>query len=121
MEAALWTAHTEALKSAETFRVGAAIVRRRSVLSRGRNRNLNSCGLNSIHAEMDAVFKCLTAVKSSSEDLRLVVVRVLKDGLTTACSKPCDACRKALARLGIRKVTYTTGDQAAPVQTLLLL
>lgn len=107
-------AHAAALKSTETFRLGAALVHRRAVVSTGHNRNLNSCGLASIHAEMDAVWKA----RPLPESTHLVVVRVLRDGITTGCSKPCPACASALARAGVSKVIYTTGDAAAPVATM---
>jgi cytidine deaminase len=112
MEQAIARARHEALKSAEQFRLGAAVFRRNSVLASGRNRNANSCGLDSIHAEMDALFK----VSASTTDLHLVVVRVLRDGQTTALSKPCSACWKNCRRR-VRAVTYTTGDPQCPFAT----
>ncbi len=112
-------AHAEALKSVETFRLGAVLVHRRAVVSRGHNRNINSCGLASIHAEMDAVWKARQLLLGRAA-VHLVVVRVLRDNITTACSKPCPACTAALARAGVSKVTYTTGDASAPLATMLL-
>lgn len=115
MDGAIGRAHEEALKSVEQFRLGAALLCGRDVVAAGRNRNANSCGLASIHAEMDAMWK---APKSENfKDAHLVVVRVLGDGTTTGCSRPCDACARALARAGIRKVTYTTGDPRHPMAT----
>ena len=117
MDDAVARARREALKSAEQFRLGAALLdrRRRAVIASGRNKNCNSAGLASIHAEMDAVWKCRH--RSSFDSLHLVVVRVLRDGTTMACSKPCPSCAAALARLGIRKVTYSTGDPRRPLAT----
>ena len=109
-------ARAEALKSAEQFRLGAALLRRHAVVSCGRNRNINACGLASIHAEMDALSR--TPKNENFRDLHLVVVRLLRDGDTTACSKPCEACARAIARRGIRRVTYTTGDPGSPLATL---
>jgi pyrimidine deaminase RibD-like protein len=114
MNEAIARACVEARKSAETFRLGAAVLCRNAVVAAGRNRNLNSCGLASIHAEMDAVFKCGVPLKR----VHLVVVRVLRDGCTTALSKPCESCRRALGRLGVRKVTYSTGDPRRPFETV---
>ena len=111
-------AHAEALKSVETFRLGAVLVHRRAVVSRGHNRNINSCGLSSIHAEMDAVWKARPV--HGRGPTHLVVVRVLRDGITTACSKPCPACASALARAGVSKVIYTTGDASVPLATMKL-
>lgn len=114
MDHAVSRARQEALKSTETFRLGAALVRRRAVVGSGRNRNVNSCGLNSIHAEMDAVWKYAGNVRNT----HLVVVRLLRDGHTEGCSKPCEACARALEKRGIRKVTYTTGDPRHPLATV---
>jgi cytidine deaminase len=112
---ALLRASQEARKSAETFRLGAAVLRGREVVATGRNRNMNSCGLHSIHAEMDALWKT-----PASGNLHLVVVRVLRDGQTTGCSRPCPACQRSLERRGVGKVTFTTGDPARPLHTLVL-
>lgn len=117
MDDALLRASEEARKSAETFRVGAAVLKGRSVVASGRNKNTNSCGLHSIHAEMDALWK---TKKQQGRMMHLVVVRVLRDGRTTACSRPCPACCRALARRGIRKVTYTTGNCTNPLQSFLI-
>lgn len=111
MDEALALARREALKSAEQFRLGAAVLRRRAVVATGRNRAANPCGLWSVHAEMDALWKT-----KRGGGLHLVVVRVLRDG-SAAMSKPCHACARALARAGVRKVTYTTGDPARPLVT----
>lgn len=113
---ALLRASREARKSAETFRLGAAVLKGRAVVATGRNRNTNSCGLHSIHAEMDAMWK----TTASGNLLHLVVVRVLRDGQTTACSRPCAACHRALERRGVAKVTFTTGDPVQPLRTLVL-
>lgn len=118
LHAALHAARAEAAKSTETFRLGAAVLSGRSVVSRGRNRNSNACGLPSIHAEMDAMWRCRGRQhRHIHHKLHLVVVRVLRDNETTACSKPCAACTRALARLGVARVTYTTGDPQHPVHT----
>lgn len=110
---AVVAAAQEALKSVETFRLGAVVVHNKRVVAKGRNRNDNSCGLNSIHAEVDAVFNLAPRRKG----LHLVVVRLLRNG-DTACSKPCASCRKAVARRGVAKVTYTTGDPSRPLATM---
>lgn len=108
-------AHAEALKSRETFRLGAVVVRRRTIVSKGHNRNHNRCGLSSIHAEMDALWKARSVKRAT-----VVVVRVRKDGVTLACSKPCHACEKALKRARVLKVIYTTGCDQHPFRTLIL-
>lgn len=111
------TATAEASKSAETFRLGAVLLYKDAVVARGRNRNINARGSWSVHAEMDALRKAKPRWKAQPQHLHLVVVRLLRDGATTACSKPCAACARVLARLGIAKVTYTTGDPRAPLAT----
>lgn len=114
MNAAFDRARSEALKSAEQFRLGAVVLcDRGGIVAVGRNRNLNACGLFSIHAEMDAVFKARGRCAR-----HLVVVRVLRDNVTTAMSRPCEACARALAKRGVRKVTYTTGDPHRPLATM---
>lgn len=102
-------AHAEALKCPETFRLGAVLIQKRTIIAKGHNRNANSCGLFSIHAEMDALWK--TPVPKNAT---VVVVRVLRDGVTLACSKPCRACENALKRARVSRVIYTTGDVVQP-------
>ncbi len=114
---AVGLAAQEALKSAETFRLGAALMCDRTVIALGRNRNINPCGTSSIHAEMDALWRAGPRLKRA-KPLHLVVVRVLRDDRTTACSKPCNVCAAALVRRGISRVTYTTGDPARPLETI---
>lgn len=118
-DAVVGLAAQEALKSAETFRLGAVLMRDRHVIALGRNRNINPCGTRSIHAEMDALWRAGRHLKRA-KPLHLVVVRVLRDDRTTACSKPCDVCAAALLQRGITKVTYTTGDPQRPLATILL-
>ncbi len=115
MDQAIERARVEALKSAEQFRLGAVLLRRKAVVASGRNRNMNACGLQSIHAEMDALFKCR---HHHAKHLHLVVVRVLRDGRTLGMSKPCDACSRALVRMGVRKVTYSAGPEHIVTATL---
>lgn len=113
MDDALACAVQQALKSPETFRHGAVLLRGSRVLAAGRNRNLNSCGLSSIHAEMDAAWKVRGSRKTPTHCL---VVRLRRDQ-QFAYSRPCGACRRALLHMGVRRMTYTTGDPAAPLVT----
>jgi deoxycytidylate deaminase len=113
---ALERAEEEALKSTQSYRLGAAIFRGRVIVSSGRNRTDYSCGLWSIHAEMDALWKTRPEDRAGAH---LVVVRVLRNG-SYACSKPCPACARAISRAGICKVTYTTGDSRFPLRTYLV-
>lgn len=116
MEDAVELAVAQARKSAETFRHGAVLLDGRSVIAAGHNRNVNACGLNSIHAEMDAVWKAGRPVLKNVKNVHLVVVRLRRDQ-DFGLSRPCRACARALARLGVRRVTYTTGDPATPLLT----
>jgi len=108
-------AHAEALKSQETFRLGAVLLHNRAVVAKGHNRNVNSCGLFSIHAEMDVLWKTRTTKHAT-----IVVVRVLRDGVTLACSKPCRSCEYALKRAQVARVIYTTGITEKPFDTLFM-
>lgn len=114
MEAALACAADQASRSAETFRVGAVLLAGRAIVAAGANRGDNACGLPSVHAEMAAAWKLRAR---SPRPSHVVVVRLRRDRATFGCARPCDACRRALARLGVRRMTYTTGDPAAPVVT----
>jgi tRNA(Arg) A34 adenosine deaminase TadA len=114
MRDAVTLACAEANKSVETFKLGAVLLHGRTVVASGRNHNNNPCGLHSVHAEMDALWK---AGGWRTRGLHMVVVRILRDG-RWACSRPCAACERAMARLGIAKVTYTTGDPIHPLATL---
>lgn len=115
MEDALALAVDQALRSDETFRHGAVLLAGSRVLAAGRNRNANPCGLPSIHAEMDAAWRMDRRACPS----HVVVVRLRKDG-GFASSRPCAACVRALCRLGVGRMTYTTGDPEAPLATELV-
>lgn len=108
-------AHAEALKSPETFRLGAVLFHKRAIIATGHNRNANSCGLFSIHAEMDVLWKTRT-----TKNATIVIVRVLRDGVTLACSKPCRSCEYALKRARVSRVIYTTGITEKPFDTILM-
>lgn len=116
MDDALACAVQQALKCPETFRHGAVLLRGSRVLASGRNRNLNSCGLSSIHAEMAAAWKVRGSSKVCKSPTHCVVVRLRRDQ-QFAYSRPCGACRRALLHLGVTRMTYTTGDAAAPLVT----
>lgn len=102
----------QARKSSETFPHGAALLDGKRVLSVGRNRNDNACGLTSIHAEMDAVWKLWKPRRAR----HAVVVRLRRDQ-SFGNSRPCPGCARLLYRLGIDRVTYSTDDPLAPLVT----
>ena len=116
MDDAVARAVAQAAKSAETFRHGAVLLDGKCVVAQGRNRNHNACGLSSIHAEMDAAWK---ATKRPFKNLHIVVVRLRRDQ-AFGYSRPCEACTRALARMGVRRMTYTTGRPGAPLETELV-
>lgn len=113
MEDAVTRAVAQARKSSETFRHGAVLLSGRAVVAVGRNRNINSCGLSSIHAEMDAAWK---APARKLRGGHIVVVRLRRDQ-DFGGSRPCVACARALLRMGVKRVTYSTDDPAAPLVT----
>lgn len=115
MQDALTCAVAQAAKSAETFRHGAVLLSGSRIVATGRNRNINSCGLPSIHAEMDAAWKVRRHAPGSQ--LHVVVVRLRRDGRGFGYSRPCAACVRALLRLGVTRATYTTGDPEVPLAT----
>lgn len=113
MDAALAEAVGQASKCVETFRHGAVLLEGSRIVAAGRNRNQNACGLMSIHAEMDAAWKVKPWSASPSH---VVVVRLRRDH-GFGYSRPCHACREALRRKGVQRMTYTTGDPLCPLAT----
>ena len=112
MEDGVACAVRQAALSVETFRLGAVLCSGRRVVAMGRNRNDNTCGLASVHAEMDALWKVCAMPKNA----RLVVVRLRRDQ-DYGCSRPCEACMAVLRRRGVRRVTYSTDDPSRPFVT----
>lgn len=113
MDRAIDLATQEATRSVETFRLGAALLVGGKVVAAGRNRNANSAGLRSVHAEASAVWRAGKAGRARADRAHVVVVRIGAAGF--ACARPCAACMRALARWGVRGVTYTTGDPDRPL------
>lgn len=118
MNVAVELAIHEASRSLETFRHGAVVLCGNRIIATGRNKNVNPCGLSSIHAEMNALWKVRDAT-----DVHVVVVRLRRvkgrPGVESlACSKPCKACQNLMRRRGVGRVTFSTGDSDQPFQTL---
>ncbi len=111
VQLAVERATAQASKSVETFRHGAVLLCGKKLVATGRNKNINACGLSSIHAEMDATWKAKTVMGT-----HIVVVRLRRDQLF-GYSRPCAACVRALAQSGVRRMTYTTGDPEQPLAT----
>ena len=110
----------QAWKSTMLCKHGAVIIKNNKIISRGYNRHLyyygghpqgpqghrssftrGRCVTNSIHAEVDALRKCYP--KSNLNGAVLYVVRVRYDG-STAISKPCKGCSRAISKSNLSGV-----------------
>ena len=101
-------ARREAEKSNYIYRVGAVLLKKGRVVSRGFNclayrSDLKRVGYYSIHAEVS----CLLRAKCDGDTI--VVVRVLRNGNLT-CAKPCDKCLLYAEHAGVRKIYYSDWD-----------
>lgn len=107
-------ARNMALKSQSRFRLGAVLVKKKRVISTGYNQmkkthtkmqifnpKNHSVGL---HAEVHCTLGVALADLYGAE---IFVARVLRND-QLAMAKPCEICRKFLASVGIRSITYTT-------------
>jgi tRNA(Arg) A34 adenosine deaminase TadA len=113
MDDAVCLAVAQANKSVETFRHGAVVLRGRSVVAVGRNKNSNACGLSSVHAEMDALWRLRNKKR---KNVHIVVVRLRRDQ-DLGFSRPCPSCLRMLERWGVTRMTYSTGDTSKPFVT----
>jgi len=104
----------EANKSEYYQKVGAVIVKKKIVLSKGHNcphksrRKLHprfQQWPDSIHAEVDAILKARTNLKNAS----IYVIRVGSNN-KLLLAKPCKYCMAYLKYVGIRKVFYSTDE-----------
>jgi len=96
----------EARKSTMLHRHGAIIYRNGEILSAGHNHRIyHMCHAFSCHAEVAAIksIKNRSLLKNAS----LIVVRVGNDDNIKG-SKPCENCKQAIERSGIKKVFYST-------------
>jgi deoxycytidylate deaminase len=97
-------------KSTEPFLLGSCFTNSGKILSRGYNRYRGTnalvnkyFGFHTIHAEMDAIFRAPRALWRGGI---IYVYRTRRDG-TSAISKPCIRCQRALKDLGIKKAVYS--------------
>lgn len=60
-----------------------------------------------LHAEMDAIRQAIRLQGSDLSGFKMYVARVYRDGVTTACAKPCEGCQGAILAFGIRSVEWT--------------
>lgn len=98
--------------STSKFRLGAAIVSGRKVVSIGYNQMLRTNPLvrkydqfKAIHAEVSAIIRIKN--KELLRGSTLVVYRETKNGVQEI-AKPCDVCQKIMRDFGIIEVYYST-------------
>ena len=101
----------EAKKSKYEQRVGATIVKRKSVISCGHNYSHKSAKKlhprfqkwpNSVHAEVDCIIKARQDLTGTT----MYVVRINNHGQLMN-SKPCKCCSMYLKHVGIKRVYYS--------------
>jgi len=101
-------------KSTMVFKLGTVIVKNGEILSEGYNHiSEYMCHQNSVHSEVHALYnlKKIHRNKKFLEDAVMLIVRVGngKECHTMRMAKPCEECRKAIAKFGIRRVFYSDG------------
>ena len=101
----------EAKKSKYEQRVGATIVKRKSIISRGHNYSHKSAKKlhpkfqkwpNSVHAEVDCIIKARQDLTGTT----MYVVRINNHNQLMN-SKPCEHCFMYIKHVGIKKVYYS--------------
>lgn len=107
-----------AKKSTMEHKHGAVIVLHNEIIATGYNhRQYYMCHGYSIHAEIDALAK-VKGKKNILHEAEMYVVRIGKFNPTspnTFCiknSKPCKDCSKAIVKHEIRRVYYSTTEEA---------
>lgn len=101
----------EAKKSKYEQRVGAVIVKRKSIVSRGHNYPHRSVKKlhprfqewpNSVHAEVDCIIKARQDLAGTT----MYVIRINKRGQLVN-SRPCKRCFMYIEHVGIKRVYYS--------------
>lgn len=101
----------EAKKSTYDQRVGAVVIKKKVILSKGHNYSHKSIKnfhprfqrwKNSVHAEVDCIIKARRDLAGAV----MYVIRIGKNGKFRN-SKPCDRCLTYLHHVGIKKVYYS--------------
>lgn len=100
---------TLAHKSTMTQRHGAVIVKNGEIIGEGYNHHAQyMCHSWSCHAEVDAIMSLRSKDRKQLNDATLIVVRVGgKGGNQIKHSKPCEGCKKAIEKAGIKRVFYS--------------
>lgn len=99
-----------AKKSTMNQRHGAVIVKGGEIIGQGYNHAATFMSHSwSCHAEVSAILNLKNKSKRYLEDATLIVVRIGPDsiGCPMKLSKPCENCRKAIEKAGIKKVFYS--------------
>jgi len=105
-------ARQESLKSSYKYRLGAVLVRKGKIISRGYNKiSHNPLKFfrkwdNSIHAEIDCIIK---APYEMVEGSTLYIFRELKTG-ELAMARPCEFCLAYIHYRKLKKIVYTISE-----------
>lgn len=100
-------------RNGNSYRLGAILVMGKCIVSAGVNSYKTHPLLSKysmypfMHAESAAIIKYGA---NKCEDTNLVVVRVRKDG-TIGRAEPCQACRKLMLDIGVRRCYYSISNE----------
>lgn len=99
-------------KSTMIFKLGCVIIKNGEIISEGYNHYAEElCHLYSIHSEVHALYnlKKMHRNKKFLEDAVMLIVRVGngKESRTLRSARPCEDCRKAIDKFGIKRVFYS--------------
>lgn len=102
-----------AAKSTMQHQHGAIIIRGNNIISTGYNHLTTfMCHQWSVHAEVDALMNIPKKYKQNKAFLQECIMIVVRIGPPSKpdCkySKPCDKCKEAIHKYGIKKVFYST-------------
>ncbi len=114
MNQILIAAINEAIRSNDTYLVGAVIHNKSKILSVGHNDGEKTHPESQIerfntghHAELSA----LTGIKHYDlKNLEITVVRILRKDGSFGLAKPCENCMRIIEEYGIKKIHYSTGE-----------
>lgn len=100
-----------ATKSVMSHRHGCVIVYNDNILAEGWNKTQTHYSHSfSLHAEVDAIYKCQRKYKDIFSDVEMYIVRIGPASMDNCFkySKPCENCTKVIERFRIGKVYYST-------------
>lgn len=93
-------------KSCMYHKHGCVIVNRSEIIGEGYNRSNDSLEqLFSLHSEVVAISSVKNRSKRYLNNAIMIVVRIGKDGVKL--SHPCDRCKIAIIKSGIKKIFYS--------------